>query len=69
MNSRLREGDVLWTPGPEQIAEANLTAFTGWLHRERGLRFSGYDELWRWSVADLEGHLHMNLRAGDRMFF
>jgi acetoacetyl-CoA synthetase len=55
MHSGIREGDLLWTPGPEQIAEANLTAFTDWLHRERGLRFSGYDELWRWSVTDLEG--------------
>ena len=26
-----------------------------WLARERGLRFTGYGELWRWSVTDLDG--------------
>jgi acetoacetyl-CoA synthetase len=48
-------GDLLWTPSPDQVARANLTAFTGWLGRERGLRFDGYGALWRWSVTDLEG--------------
>jgi acetoacetyl-CoA synthetase len=48
-------GDLLWTPGPERIARANVTAFTEWLARTRGLRLTGYDELWRWSVTDLDG--------------
>ena len=51
----VREGDLLWTPGPSHVARANLTAFTGWLGRERGLRFGDYDALWRWSVEDLGG--------------
>ncbi len=29
--------------------------FLGWLERERGLRFGGYDELHHWSVTDLDG--------------
>ncbi len=29
--------------------------FLGWLERERGLAFDGYDALHRWSVEDLEG--------------
>ena len=29
--------------------------YLGWLERERGLSFAGYEELWRWSVSDLEG--------------
>jgi acetoacetyl-CoA synthetase len=33
------DGDLLWTPGPDKVARANLTAFTAWLARERGLRF------------------------------
>ncbi|MEV6380951.1 acetoacetate--CoA ligase [Streptomyces sp. NPDC051773] len=49
------EGELLWTPGKRRVAEANVTRFTDWLFRERGLRFSGYDELWNWSVTDLEG--------------
>ncbi len=51
----VREGDLLWAPGPGDVARANLTAFTDWLARERGLRFDDYDALWRWSVGDLDG--------------
>ena len=51
----MQEGDLLWTPGPEQIAHANVSAFGRWLERERGLRFADYGELWRWSVHDIEG--------------
>jgi acetoacetyl-CoA synthetase len=49
------EGDLLWTPSPARIARANLTRFTAWLRDERGHDFVNYDELWRWSVADLDG--------------
>ncbi|MFF9778652.1 acetoacetate--CoA ligase [Streptomyces sp. NPDC013978] len=49
------EGELLWTPGPQRVAEANVTRFADWLTRERGLRFDGYEELWRWSVTDLDG--------------
>jgi acetoacetyl-CoA synthetase len=51
----VRDGDLLWTPSPGQVARANLTSFQAWLAAERGLRFDGYDALWRWSVSDLEG--------------
>jgi acetoacetyl-CoA synthetase len=52
---QVREGDLLWTPGPDRVARANVTAFTGWLSRERGRHFGDYDALWRWSVTDLDG--------------
>ena len=29
--------------------------FASWVETTRGLRFAGYDELWQWSVDDLEG--------------
>jgi acetoacetyl-CoA synthetase len=32
-----------------------MTRYLGWLARERGLHFSSYDELWRWSITDLDG--------------
>ena len=54
MNGPVREGQELWTPSAEQVAGANITAFQAWL-ADRGHQFDGYDELWRWSVADLEG--------------
>jgi acetoacetyl-CoA synthetase len=51
----LNEGDLLWTPSPERINKANLTAFTRWLAAERGKKFADYTQLWQWSVDDLEG--------------
>lgn len=47
--------DILWRPSAEQVDDCNLTAYLRWLESERGLRFAGYDELWRWSVTDLKG--------------
>jgi len=52
---QVRPGDLLWTPGPERVVRANVTAFIRWLGRERGHDFDGYDALWRWSVTDLDG--------------
>ena len=47
--------DILWRPSPAQVDGCNLTRYLRWLESGRGLRFAGYDELWRWSVTDLEG--------------
>ncbi len=49
------EGELLWTPSAERTASARLTSFAGWLAAERGVQCSSYDELWRWSVGDLDG--------------
>ncbi|MGH3327913.1 MAG: acetoacetate--CoA ligase [Streptomycetales bacterium] len=53
-SGEVREGDLLWTPSPAQVAGANITAFQRWLEEERGLHFAGYEALWRWSVEDLD---------------
>lgn len=50
----MREGEILWTPGTARVEHANVTAFSRWLGRERGLSFGLYRDLWRWSVTDLE---------------
>ncbi len=50
----IREGDLLWTPSASRIEKCHLTAFMGWLEAKRGLRFTSYESLWRWSVDDLE---------------
>ncbi len=39
----------LWSPSPERIERAAITSFA----REHGLP-EAYEELWRWSVADIE---------------
>ncbi len=52
---QVREGDLLWTPGPDRVERANVTAFARWLAAERGHTFAGYQALWHWSVTDLDG--------------
>jgi acetoacetyl-CoA synthetase len=51
----IAQGDVLWTPPPDARERYVVGRYLGWLERERGLSFAGYDDLWRWSVSDLEG--------------
>ncbi|MGH2815682.1 MAG: AMP-binding protein, partial [Actinomycetota bacterium] len=45
----------MWAPSPERVERANLTRYLRWLRDLRGLSFGSYDELWRWSVDDLDG--------------
>ena len=51
----IAQGDVLWSPPSDARERFVIGRYLGWLERERGLSFAGYDELWRWSVSDLEG--------------
>ena len=44
----------LWTPSPERVAAADVTAFRGWLAAERGVVLDDVAALWRWSVDDIE---------------
>lgn len=50
----MNRSDILWRPRPEQVEGCNLTGYLRWLENKRNLRLAGYDELWRWSVTDLE---------------
>jgi acetoacetyl-CoA synthetase len=50
----VHEGELLWQPGAEWVADTNLSAFREWLLRQRGLAFADYHGLWRWSVEHLE---------------
>ena len=47
--------EPMWAPSPERVERANMTRYLHWLGDRRGLRFASYDELWRWSVDDLDG--------------
>jgi acetoacetyl-CoA synthetase len=48
-------GDVLWTPPADVRETTEMGRYLNWLRDERGRDFAGYDELWRWSIEDLEG--------------
>jgi len=46
--------EKLWEPSAGLIERSRLREYMRWLESERGLRFEAYDELWRWSVDELE---------------
>jgi len=46
--------EKLWEPPAELVENSRLREFMRWLQAERGLGFATYDELWQWSVDDLE---------------
>jgi acetoacetyl-CoA synthetase len=49
------EGTPLWEPSEELKENARITDYMGWLRAERDLSFGDYNELWEWSVTDLDG--------------
>jgi acetoacetyl-CoA synthetase len=45
---------VLWKPSKEWIEESNVSSYMRWLEDEKKLSFRKYDDLWKWSVTNLE---------------
>ncbi|KGM49215.1 acetoacetate--CoA ligase [Pseudooceanicola atlanticus] len=46
---------ILWTPSPERAQASRLAQYQRWLKDNRGLDFADYQDMWEWSVSDLEG--------------
>ncbi len=44
----------LWRPSRERVLRSNLVRYEHWLIEHRGLDFHAYDDLWRWSVTELD---------------
>ena len=44
-------GDILWTPDPDRIAGARISAFIAAMNERHGLSLAGYPDLYDWSVA------------------
>ena len=55
MSATLAQGQVLWSPPADARERFEVGQYLNWLRRDRGLDFERYEELWQWSVADLEG--------------
>jgi acetoacetyl-CoA synthetase len=49
------EGTPLWEPSDELKENARISDYMEWLKAEKDLSFGNYNELWEWSVTDLEG--------------
>lgn len=50
----IAEGALLWTPSPAFAARSQIARYLHWLNAERGLAFESYNELWQWSVREIE---------------
>ena len=50
----VKQGDLLWQPPAEWVADANITAFGKWLAETRGPEFSDFESMRRWSVENLD---------------
>jgi acetoacetyl-CoA synthetase len=50
----ISEGELLWEPTAEFQRQSNLAAYQAWLANTHGLHFASYEQLWNWSVGDLE---------------
>lgn len=46
---------MIWEPDQRTAERTNVVKYMRWLEKERGLTFNSYQDLWRWSVDDLEG--------------
>lgn len=48
-------GEVLWSPPADVRETTRIGDFMTWVGTNRELHFDTYDDLWSWSIADLEG--------------
>ncbi len=48
-------GKVLWTPTAERYNASTMAQFEQFVARTKGLTFSDYNAMWRWSIDDLDG--------------
>jgi acetoacetyl-CoA synthetase len=46
--------DILWRPSRHDVDDANVTHFMSWLDHRRGINLITWNELWEWSVHDLD---------------
>jgi acetoacetyl-CoA synthetase len=51
----VKQGDLVWFPPADALERSRVGQFMAWLRQHRGVEAAGHDEMWRWSVTDLEG--------------
>jgi acetoacetyl-CoA synthetase len=55
ISEAIRTGTLLWEPSEDFKSRSRIADYMRWLRQERGLAFDSYNQLWEWSVTDLEG--------------
>jgi len=46
--------EPLWVPSQKQVEFSNLTRFRAWLQARHGVVTDSYDDLYRWSISNIE---------------
>ena len=49
------DGDIIWEPDPDARRTSRIGRYLEWLATERDHDLSSYQDLWQWSVDDLDG--------------
>ena len=47
--------EPIWLPDPDQTPRPQIADFTDFANHRTGQTMAGFDELWQWSVNDLDG--------------
>jgi acetoacetyl-CoA synthetase len=55
MELRKMLDEILWNPSDEFKSRSNLADYMRWVAQKSGLEFQNYQQLWNWSVSDLDG--------------
>lgn len=50
----VKEGELIWSPSKKVVEEASITDYMNWLETNKQVSLQTYDELWRWSVDEME---------------
>ncbi|MDE5414539.1 acetoacetate--CoA ligase [Alkalihalobacterium chitinilyticum] len=48
------EGEIIWQPSKEKVESSVMFKYMKWLKDKKGLKFGDYNDLWKWSVDELE---------------
>ena len=51
----IEQGQEIWHPSKERMAQSGLAHYMQWLAAQRGQHFDDYQALWQWSATDLDG--------------
>lgn len=50
----IAQGQELWRPSPEVVAQSGLAHYLNWLQQHRQLEFVEYQDLWHWSTTHID---------------
>lgn len=51
---RVRQGDLLWRPSAQRARASAIAEFQDWVNREYAQKLMSYQDLWRWSIDDIQ---------------